>query len=173
MTTGKRRWTKEEDDLIKKLFFLPNFLEEYRKQSKLLNHQLRTDRAIFARVSVLQRRHELSIKRGNLEACVEAGVVNVAQLATCLNISPVTVQRFCDVGGLKYTISPQTHHHCIELRLFAVWATSDIGSRMLAKAIKQDAPAIAWVLEIMGLWFSRSSKYSVTWRIGADPDSLD
>jgi Mn-dependent DtxR family transcriptional regulator len=152
LPTQTGEWSSKEDRVLKSSYLAINFIEDYRARAKALGYKERTDRAILDRATTLQQKGELPLKKGNLQLCIDAGVLNFEQMAKCLSISPVTVNRFCQKGFLKYTISDQTHHRCIELRHFAKWATTPTGSNMLGKAIKQDEKAIAWVMEIIGKW---------------------
>jgi hypothetical protein len=149
---SKVLWSKAEDELLKEVWMFPNCLELYKEEARKLKLPRRKDRNIKDRIFTLREQGEVLIKKGNLKLAIKTGILNETQLAKCLNIAPQTVQTFWKNYCLLYTICPQTHQHCIELKNFASWAISSKGSKALARAIRQDQQAVAWVLEIVGKW---------------------
>jgi hypothetical protein len=147
----KTKWSREEDELLRSIAFSINPIMEYQERAKRNGLRDRTERAISDRMSILRSRSKLPIKRGNTKAAVDAGVVNVSQLAECLNVTPPTVENFCK-KGLRYTFSIQSNAKKIELKHFAKWATTPVGAVLVARAVKQDAEAVRWTYEIIGKW---------------------
>jgi hypothetical protein len=151
MRSGYPQWKEREDRLLQEVWLLPDFYSRYKKEAEELGCPMRSTSAIKDRVAVLRKQGKIPIKKGNLQLAIDAGYLNETQLANCLGISPPTARRFLKQGHLKYQIGKDGNYY-IYLKDFAVWAKSEIGSILLAKAIKQDQEVIAWVLRIIGKW---------------------
>jgi hypothetical protein len=144
-----RQWTTAEDELLKSLFPLPNAIARYSKQSQRYGLGKRTCDAIQARIVTLQQKGDIPNGRSELEIALKSGCVSPSQLASCLNVSESTVEDFF-LKMLKYENAPTGR--IVELRRFAKWATTPVGSALIASSIKQDEIAIAWLVQTIGKW---------------------